>query len=157
MTSSGWGAYYLFFLAGGAALAIPLLLHLLATILRRSGQSTAALSVRPSGGPTSNRVESTRGLKFNTRYFHGASLSIALVVLALVITPYAAGLRTSASAPGPHLLGILLLSSFGMLSVLYVSRKRDARWLEEFRDSDPELGGLKESLQGEKLADESRK
>ncbi len=156
MTSSGWGAYYLFFLAGGAALAIPLLLHILAGLLRRSGQSPVALSARPSRGSASSRVESTRGLKFNTRYFHGASLSIALVVLGLVIMPYAAGLRTSSSAPGPHLLGILLLSSFGMLSVLYVSRKRDARWLEEYRNSNPEQSGLKGSLHEEKMADESR-
>jgi len=141
MTASGWGAYYLFFLAGGAALAIPLILGFVSSLLRRQASARKVnpdpfVQNKESAGAAETIGSAWGAKRVNTRYFHGASLSLALTALVFVLAPLAAGVRQHRDQLGALVLGVLLLSTYAFLAILYVSRKGDAHWLASFQGRD---------------------
>jgi hypothetical protein len=127
---SGWGSYYVIFLAAGLALSVPAALALASYFL--AGRRPPAAPGASAPAHSSERAE--LGQRMNVRIFLATNAALLLVALGLAILPCAITIHArEGAAPGRGLLAVVSLAAFGGIGLLYAARKGDLSWLETFQ------------------------
>jgi NADH:ubiquinone oxidoreductase subunit 3 (subunit A) len=127
---SGWEVYYVVFLSAVLALGIPLILHLISSVLADRKPSVSLSAQVDSSAGDSSAV----GRKINTRFFLSANAALILIALALMLIPCVGALHAGAdhAAILRTLSAILVVAALAGLGLLYASRKGDLSWLKTF-------------------------
>jgi NADH:ubiquinone oxidoreductase subunit 3 (subunit A) len=139
--TSGWGVYYVVFLAAVLGLMFPVFLALVSRLVRarerrRAEMEPAGPFLRAPNVPRASATDlPTVGRRVNTRFFLGANVALTLITLAFILVPCIGALHVdSRETAGPAAVaGIVMVAVLSSVALLYASRKGDLDWLRSYR------------------------
>jgi NADH:ubiquinone oxidoreductase subunit 3 (subunit A) len=129
----GWAQYIVLLGSTLLAMTIPLGVQLISFLLG-GGKKTGRSATKPAenaedlAGQISDQV--APDIKLNSRYFLAANITLLLFVLALMLVPLVAVMRSELRAQAAVSVGGVLVAL--VLSVLYLVRKGDLHWVRSF-------------------------